>query len=79
MDFDQTWCILSPSENMEPINLQGHRVKLLGEGIRHALRCPCYIWRLYRFVLGCQIGQTIELQRAFYGLGTYLALRWMRI
>ena len=26
-----------------PINLQGqgHRVKFLGEGIRHALRCPC--------------------------------------
>jgi hypothetical protein len=21
---------------------QGHRVKFLGEGIRHALRCPCY-------------------------------------
>ena len=22
---------------------QGHQVKFLGEGIRHALRCPCYI------------------------------------
>jgi len=21
---------------------QGHRVKFLGEGIRHALRCPCF-------------------------------------
>jgi hypothetical protein len=24
-----------------PIDFQGHRVKFLGEGIRHALRCPC--------------------------------------
>jgi hypothetical protein len=25
-------------------NGQGHWVKCLGEGIRHALRCPCFIW-----------------------------------
>jgi hypothetical protein len=27
-----------------PIDFQGqsHRVKFLGKGIRHALRCPCY-------------------------------------
>jgi len=25
---------------------QGHRVKFLGEGIRHALRCPCLIIKL---------------------------------
>ena len=40
MDFDQTWYILSPEEN--PIDFQGQRsrVKFLGKGIRHALRCP---------------------------------------
>jgi hypothetical protein len=26
-----------------PIDFQGHRVNFLGEGIHHALRCPCLI------------------------------------
>jgi hypothetical protein len=26
-----------------PIEFQGHRVKFLGEGICHALRCPCFV------------------------------------
>jgi hypothetical protein len=29
-------------KNMNPIDFQGHRVKFLGKGIRHALHCPCY-------------------------------------
>ena len=45
MDFDQTWYILSPWESgtllIFKVKGQGHRVKLLGEGIHHALRCPC--------------------------------------
>jgi hypothetical protein len=52
MDFGQTWHILSPEENREPywisrsyVKGQGHRVKFLGEGIRHALRCPCFYFR----------------------------------
>jgi hypothetical protein len=41
-----------PGENREPywisrsyVKGQGHRVKYLGEGIRHALRCPCFYFR----------------------------------
>ena len=52
MDFGQTWHILSPEGNREPywmswsyVKGQGHRVKCLGEGIRHALRCPCFYFR----------------------------------
>jgi hypothetical protein len=47
MDFDQTWYILSPYESgtllIFKVKGQGHRVYILGEGIRNALRCPCYI------------------------------------
>jgi hypothetical protein len=35
-----------------PIDLQGHRVKFVGEGICHALCCPCFCvmwcWIVYR-------------------------------
>ena len=48
MDFDQTWYILSRYRNMKAylfsssdVKGQGHRVKYLGERIRHALRCLC--------------------------------------
>jgi hypothetical protein len=34
-----------------PIDCQGHRVKFLGEGIRHALRCPCFIKSLLKYQL----------------------------
>jgi hypothetical protein len=34
----------SSEPNQNPIDYQGHRVKFLGEGIRHALRCPCFEW-----------------------------------
>ena len=40
MDFDQTWYILKRIWN--PIDFQGQGVKFLGEGIRHALRCPSF-------------------------------------
>ena len=37
---------------------QGHRVKFLGEGIRHALRCPCiylfpktFIWLFNHLIM----------------------------
>ena len=46
MDFDQTWYIVSLRESgtllIFKVKGQGHRVKFLGEGIRHALRYPCY-------------------------------------
>jgi hypothetical protein len=45
MDFDQTWYILlreSGTLLIFKVKGQGHLVKFLGEGIRHALRCPCY-------------------------------------
>jgi hypothetical protein len=30
---------------------QGHRVKFLGEGIRHALRCPCFLLLLIQIFI----------------------------
>ena len=53
MDFDQTWYILSLKRIWNPIDLQGHRVKFLGEGIRHALRFPCFVL-LYTHNCDCQ-------------------------
>ena len=46
LDFDQTRYILSPLRKSGTLSIfkvkgQGHQVKFLGEGIRHALRCPC--------------------------------------
>jgi hypothetical protein len=51
MDFDQTWYIQSLRESgtllIFKVKGQGRRVKFLGEGICHALRCPCldYIFK----------------------------------
>jgi hypothetical protein len=43
MDFDETWH-LRESETLFIFKVkgQGHPVKFLGEGICHALRCPCF-------------------------------------
>jgi hypothetical protein len=51
MDFDQTWYIQSLRESgtllIFKVKGQGRRVKFLGEGICHTLRCPCldYIFK----------------------------------
>jgi hypothetical protein len=53
MDFDETWYILSPQRSVwNPIDFQGQgdRVKFLGEGIRHALCCPCLCYYSFDLV-----------------------------
>jgi len=42
-----TYLVLKKIWNPIDFQGQGHRVKFLGEGIRHALRCPCYIRNIY--------------------------------
>jgi hypothetical protein len=40
------------------VKVQGQRVKFLGEGIRHALRCPCFILFFACFIwdfLSCRV------------------------
>ena len=48
MDFDQTWYILkslreSATLLIFKVNGQGHQVKFLGEGIRHATFCVALV------------------------------------
>jgi hypothetical protein len=53
------------------VKVHGHRVKYLGEGIRHALRCPCFIFfeaRTYNCIdicrcLLCVFGAVVNFHR----------------
>jgi len=43
-----TYLVLKKIWNPIDFQGQGHRVKFLGEGICHALRCPCFTSRGHR-------------------------------
>jgi hypothetical protein len=44
-----TYLVLTRIWNPIDFQGQGHRVKFLGEGLRHSLRCPCSLFGLDRF------------------------------